>query len=40
LVVLLAAVGAALTGAWLPAAAVGACGVALVAVVGVTLHPH
>ena len=39
-VALLAAGGAALTGAWLTAAAIGACGVALVAVVGVTLHPH
>jgi len=32
-------VGAA-TGAWLPAAAVGACGVALVAAVGLALAPH
>jgi hypothetical protein len=40
-VVALAAAGlAAFTGAWLPAAAIGACGIALVAVVGVTLHPH
>jgi hypothetical protein len=34
-----AAVGAA-TGAWLATAAIGACGIALVAVVGVTLYPH
>jgi hypothetical protein len=39
-VALLAAVLAALTGEWLTAAAIGACGVALVAVVGVTLHPY
>ena len=40
LVVLVAAGAGAVTGAWLDAAAIGACGVALVAVVGVTLHPH
>ena len=40
LALLLAAGGGALTGKWLLAAAVGACGIALVAVVGVTLHPH
>jgi hypothetical protein len=39
-VVLVAAAAGALTGAWLAAAAIGACGIALVAVVGVTLHPH
>ena len=31
---------AAVTGEWLRAAAIGACGVALVAIAGVTLHPH
>jgi hypothetical protein len=40
LAVLAAAGAGALTGRWLAAAAVGACGVALVAIVGVTLHPH
>jgi hypothetical protein len=40
LAVLLAAGVGALTGEWLAAAAIGACGVALVAVVGVALHPH
>jgi hypothetical protein len=40
LAVLLAAGAGALTGRWLAAAAVGACAVALVAIVGVTLHPH
>ena len=40
LAVLVAAGVGALTGRWLAAAAVGACGVALVAIVGVTLHPH
>jgi hypothetical protein len=40
LAVLLAAGAGALTGRWLAAAAVGACGVVLVAIVGVTLHPH
>lgn len=40
LAVLVAAGGGALTGEWLAAAATGACGIALVAVVGVTLHPH
>ena len=39
LVVLVAAGAGALTGAWLVAAASGACGVVLVAVVGVVLHP-
>jgi hypothetical protein len=39
LAVLLAAGAGAITGAWLAAAAIGACAVALVAVVGVTLHP-
>ena len=39
LVVLTAAGTGALTGAWLTAAAFGACGIALVAVVGVALHP-
>jgi hypothetical protein len=39
-VALLAVVLAALTGEWLTIAAFGACGVALVAVVGVTLHPY
>jgi hypothetical protein len=39
-VALVAAGLAAFTGEWLTAAAIGACGVALVAVVGVTLHPH
>ena len=40
LVVLGAAAAGALTGAWLAAAAIGVCGVALVAVLGVTLHPY
>jgi len=40
LAVLLAAGAGALTGRWLAAAAVGACAVTLVAIVGVTLHPH
>jgi hypothetical protein len=40
LVVLSAAAAGALTGAWLAAAALGGCGIALVAVVGVTLHPY
>jgi hypothetical protein len=40
LVVLGAAAAGALTGAWLAAAAIGACGIALVAVLGVTLHPY
>ena len=40
LAVVAAAGAGALTGRWLAAAAVGACGVALVAIVGVTLHPH
>lgn len=40
LVVLGAAAAGAVTGAWLAAAAIGACGIALVAVVGVTLHPY
>ena len=40
LVVLGAAAAGGLTGAWLAAAAIGACGIALVAVVGVTLHPY
>jgi hypothetical protein len=40
LVVLVAAGAGAVTGAWLTAAAAGACGIALVALVGVTLHPH
>jgi hypothetical protein len=40
LAVLLAAGAGALSGRWLAAAAVGACAVALVAIVGVTLHPH
>ena len=39
LVVLVAAGTGALTGAWLAAAALGACGIALAAVVGVALHP-
>ena len=40
LTALLAAGVGALTGRWLAAAAVGACGVALVAIVGASLHPH
>ena len=40
LAVLVAAGAGAATGAWLTAAAIGACGIALVAVVGVSLHPH
>ena len=40
LVALVAAGAGGLTGAWLPAAAIGACGIALVAVLGVTLHPY
>ena len=40
LAVIAAAGAGALTGRWLAAAAVGACGVTLVAIVGVTLHPH
>jgi hypothetical protein len=40
LVVLVAAGAGAVTGAWLPAAAAGACGIAMVALVGATLHPH
>ena len=40
LVVLSATAAGALTGAWLTAAALGGCGIALVAVVGVTLHPY
>jgi hypothetical protein len=40
LAVLLALAYGALTGAWLPAAAAGAIGVVVAAVVGGTLHPH
>jgi hypothetical protein len=40
LVALVAALGGAVTGEWLAAAAIGTCGLALVAVLGVTLHPH
>jgi hypothetical protein len=40
LAVLLAAGGGALTGAWLRAAAAGAIGVVVAALVGVTLHPR
>jgi hypothetical protein len=40
LAVLLAAGMGALTGRWLTAAAVGACGVTMAAIVGVSLHPH
>ena len=40
LAVLLAVGGGALTGAWLPAAAAGASGVVLVAVVGLGLRPR
>jgi hypothetical protein len=40
LAVVLALSAAVLTGAWLPAAAAGAGGVVLAAVVGGTLHPH
>jgi hypothetical protein len=40
LVVLVAAGTGALTGEWLTTAAVAACGIALVAVVGVSLYPH
>jgi hypothetical protein len=40
LVVVSAAGAGALTGEWLASAAIGACGVALVAVLGVALHPY
>ena len=40
LVVLSAAAAGAWTGAWLAAAALAGCAIALVAVVGVTLHPY
>ena len=40
LAMLLALAGGALTGAWVQAAAAGAIGVAVAAVLGVTLHPH
>jgi TRAP-type C4-dicarboxylate transport system permease large subunit len=40
LAVLLAVAGGALTGAWLRAAAAGAIGVVVAALVGVTLHPR
>jgi hypothetical protein len=40
LVVLAAAGAGAATGAWLPAAAVGACGVVVACVAGLSLAPH
>jgi hypothetical protein len=40
LAVLLALAAGAFTGAWVRAAAAGAIGVVVAAVVGVTLHPH
>ena len=40
LVTLVAALAGAVTGEWLAAAAIGTCGVAAVAVLGATLHPH
>ena len=40
LAVLVALVGGALSGAWVRAAAAGAIGVVVAAVLGVTLHPH
>ena len=40
LAVLLAVIGGAVTGAWLRAAAVGACGVVLVALAGLALRPQ
>jgi hypothetical protein len=40
LAVLLAVAGGLVSGAWLRAAAVGACGVVLVALVGLALRPH
>ena len=40
LVALGAAAAAAVTGEWLVVAAIGTCGLALVAVLGATLHPH
>ncbi len=40
LVALVAALAGAVTGEWLAAAAIGTCGLALVAALGATLHPH
>jgi hypothetical protein len=40
LAVLVAAGAGAATGAWLPAAAVGACGVVVASVAGLSLAPH
>jgi sterol desaturase/sphingolipid hydroxylase (fatty acid hydroxylase superfamily) len=40
LVLLAGATAAALTGAWLPAAAVAACGIVLTALAGLTLRPR
>ena len=40
LAVLLAVTAGVVSGAWLRAAAVGACGVVLVALVGLALRPH
>jgi hypothetical protein len=40
LAVLFALLGGALTGTWVRAAAAGAIGVVVAAVLGVTLHPH
>ena len=40
LVALVAALAGAVTGQWLAAGAIGTCGLALVAVLGATLHPY